>query len=134
MKVMKAAVANSGSLDIVVDNAGTLVEGAIAETTDQMWRRQMVVNAAVLGFVTTEMTAIYDGAIRDVLTEQTPRGVWASPQGVANCVVFLASPMSYHSLRGERCRRWRLADRCPGGGSRGRARSATGCSSRSVAG
>ena len=39
MKVMKAAVSNSGSLDIVVDNAGTLVEGAIAETTDQMWRR-----------------------------------------------------------------------------------------------
>jgi NAD(P)-dependent dehydrogenase (short-subunit alcohol dehydrogenase family) len=42
------------------------------------------------------MTAIYDEAIHNVLAGQTPRGVWASPQDAANCVAFLASPLSDH--------------------------------------
>ncbi len=59
---MTAAVDNFGSLDIVVNNAGILVEGSVVETTDEMWRRQMAVNAVAPGFVTTEMTAICDDA------------------------------------------------------------------------
>jgi NADPH:quinone reductase-like Zn-dependent oxidoreductase len=34
-----------------------------------------------------------------ILAGQTPRSVWASPQDVANCVAFLASPLSDHICR-----------------------------------
>jgi NAD(P)-dependent dehydrogenase (short-subunit alcohol dehydrogenase family) len=163
-ELMMATVDNFGSLHIVVNNAGILVEGSVVETTDEMWRRQMAVNvdgaffccreaikimlgagrggkivnitsisgfrgnpgfaaycaskgavvnltrqlgldcaahginvnAVAPGFVTTEMTAIYDEAVHNVLAGLTPRGVWASPQDVANCIAFLASPLSDH--------------------------------------
>lgn len=163
-ELMKSAVDNFGSLDIVINNAGILVEGTVVETTDEMWRRQMAVNldgvffscrqaikmmleagrggkivnitsisgfrgnpgfaaycaskgatvnltrqlaldyaahgininAVAPGFATTEMTAIYDDEIREALSAQTPRGVWASPQDIANSVLFLASPLSDH--------------------------------------
>lgn len=54
------------------------------------------VNAVAPGFVTTHMTALYDDTTRDALAAQTPRGVWASPQDVANAVLFLASPLADH--------------------------------------
>jgi NAD(P)-dependent dehydrogenase (short-subunit alcohol dehydrogenase family) len=42
--LMRAAVDALGSLDVLVNNAGILVEGSILETTDESWRRQMAVN------------------------------------------------------------------------------------------
>ena len=54
------------------------------------------VNAVAPGFVTTHMTALYDQATHDALAAQTPRGRWASPQDVANAVLFLASPLADH--------------------------------------
>jgi NAD(P)-dependent dehydrogenase (short-subunit alcohol dehydrogenase family) len=54
------------------------------------------VNAVAPGFVTTRMTAIYDQPIQDALARQTPRGKWATPQDIANAVLFLASGLSDH--------------------------------------
>lgn len=54
------------------------------------------VNSVAPGFVTTEMTALYDDATRNALTGQTPRGQWATPQDIANSVLFLASSLSDH--------------------------------------
>lgn len=54
------------------------------------------VNSVAPGFVTTEMTALYDDATRAALTGQTPRAKWATPQDIANAVLFLASPLSDH--------------------------------------
>ena len=158
------AVDELGGLDIVVNNAGLLVEGGVVETTDEMLARQLAVNVngvfftcreairtmldrgtggkiinlssisgfrgnpgfaayctskgAVVnltrqlavdyapfginvngvapGFIGTEMTAIYGPEIRAALTAQTPRGRWGTPQDVANCVLFLASPLADH--------------------------------------
>jgi NAD(P)-dependent dehydrogenase (short-subunit alcohol dehydrogenase family) len=42
--LMRSAIATMGGLDIVVNNAGVLVEGTVLETTDEQWRRQMSVN------------------------------------------------------------------------------------------
>lgn len=54
------------------------------------------VNSVAPGFVTTEMTALYDDATRAALTAQTPRATWATPQDIANAVLFLASSLSDH--------------------------------------
>ncbi|QBJ96621.1 3-oxoacyl-ACP reductase FabG [Rhodococcus sp. ABRD24] len=54
------------------------------------------VNAVAPGFVTTEMTALYDDQTRDALSAQTPRGRWATAQDIANAVLFLASPLADH--------------------------------------
>jgi 3-oxoacyl-[acyl-carrier protein] reductase/meso-butanediol dehydrogenase/(S,S)-butanediol dehydrogenase/diacetyl reductase len=162
--LIRTAVDTLGGLDIMVNNAGILVEGTIVDTPDELWRRQMAVNVdgtfygcreairtmlalgrggkivnmtsisavrgnpgfaaycaskgAVLnltrqlaldyashginvnavapGFVTTEMTAIYGEDIRGALARQTPRGRWATPDDIANAVLFLASPLSDH--------------------------------------
>jgi NAD(P)-dependent dehydrogenase (short-subunit alcohol dehydrogenase family) len=163
-ELLQAAVAELGALDVLVNNAGLLVEGSVLDTTDEMFERQLAVNVhgvfygcreavrimlergsggkivnlcsisgfrgnpgfaaycaskgAVLnltrqvaldyaaqginvnavapGFVTTEMTAIYDRSIHDALAAQTPRGRWATPQDIADCVLFLASPLADH--------------------------------------
>jgi NAD(P)-dependent dehydrogenase (short-subunit alcohol dehydrogenase family) len=162
--LVERAVERFGRLDIMVNNAGIIVEGTALETTDEMFSRQLSVNVngvfygcreaaramvaqggggkivnmasisafrgnpsfaayctskgAVLnmtrqvgldyapydinvngvapGFVTTEMTAIYDEPIRKALAGQTPRGVWATAQDIANCVLFLTSSLSDH--------------------------------------
>ncbi len=67
-----------------------------------------------------------------ILAGQTPRSVWASP-GRRQLRRLPRVAIERPHLQGKR-RRWRLADRCPGRGSRGSARSATRCSSRGVAG
>ena len=54
------------------------------------------VNAVAPGFVTTQMTALYDKPTRDALAAQTPRGTWATPQDVADAVLFLSSPLANH--------------------------------------
>lgn len=54
------------------------------------------VNSVAPGFVTTEMTALYDQATKDALTGQTPRGTWATAQNIADAVAFLASSMADH--------------------------------------
>lgn len=163
-ELMRATVDRFRALDIVVNNAGILVEGSVVETSDEQWRRQMAVNvdgvffscreaitrmlelgrpgkivnitsisgfrgnpgfaaycaskgavvnltrqialdyaprginvnAVAPGFVTTQMTAIYDDAVRGALAGQTPRARWATPDDVANAVLFLASPLSDH--------------------------------------
>lgn len=54
------------------------------------------VNAVAPGFVTTQMTALYDQATHDALAAQTPRGRWATPQDVANAALFLSSSLADH--------------------------------------
>jgi NAD(P)-dependent dehydrogenase (short-subunit alcohol dehydrogenase family) len=75
-------------------------KGAIVNFTRQVGldyaARGINVNAVAPGFVTTQMTALYDQATHDALAAQTPRGKWASPQDVANAVLFLSSPLADH--------------------------------------
>jgi 3-oxoacyl-[acyl-carrier protein] reductase/meso-butanediol dehydrogenase/(S,S)-butanediol dehydrogenase/diacetyl reductase len=54
------------------------------------------VNSVAPGFVTTQMTALYDNDVQDALKGQTPRGQWADPQDIANTVLFLSSDLSDH--------------------------------------
>ncbi|BBX32638.1 putative 3-ketoacyl-acyl carrier protein reductase [Mycolicibacterium mageritense DSM 44476 = CIP 104973] len=75
-------------------------KGAIVNFTRQValdYAAQGInVNAVAPGFVTTQMTALYDRATHDALAGQTPRGTWASPQDVANAVLFLSSSLADH--------------------------------------
>ncbi|HEX2074216.1 MAG TPA: SDR family NAD(P)-dependent oxidoreductase [Geodermatophilus sp.] len=54
------------------------------------------VNAVAPGFVETDMTAIYDAPIRRALEGQTPNGKWATPQQIADTILFLSSRLSDH--------------------------------------
>jgi NAD(P)-dependent dehydrogenase (short-subunit alcohol dehydrogenase family) len=54
------------------------------------------INSVAPGFVTTQMTALYDSDVQDALKGQTPRGQWADPQDIANTVLFLSSDLSDH--------------------------------------
>lgn len=75
-------------------------KGAIANFTRQVAldyaARGINVNAVAPGFVTTEMTALYDQATHDALAGQTPRGRWASAQDIANAALFLSSSLADH--------------------------------------
>jgi 3-oxoacyl-[acyl-carrier protein] reductase/meso-butanediol dehydrogenase/(S,S)-butanediol dehydrogenase/diacetyl reductase len=42
--LMESTLATMDGLDIVVNNAGVLVEGTVLETSDDQWRRQLAVN------------------------------------------------------------------------------------------
>jgi 3-oxoacyl-[acyl-carrier protein] reductase/meso-butanediol dehydrogenase/(S,S)-butanediol dehydrogenase/diacetyl reductase len=54
------------------------------------------INSVAPGFVTTQMTALYDNDVQNALKGQTPRGQWADPQDIANTVLFLSSDLSDH--------------------------------------
>ncbi|TIC82761.1 SDR family NAD(P)-dependent oxidoreductase [Nocardioides sp. GY 10127] len=54
------------------------------------------VNAVAPGFVETDMTAIYDAPVRRALEGQTPNGRWASPQQIADTILYLSSSLSDH--------------------------------------
>ncbi|WP_248659822.1 SDR family NAD(P)-dependent oxidoreductase [Gordonia sp. C13] len=54
------------------------------------------VNAIAPGFTDTEMTSLYDHAVRRALERQTPNGRWATPQHIADVAAFLVSPLSAH--------------------------------------
>lgn len=54
------------------------------------------VNGVAPGFVETDMTAIYSPEIRAALEGQTPNGRWATPEHIADTVLFLASSLSDH--------------------------------------
>lgn len=75
-------------------------KGAIVNFTRQVAldyaKEGINVNSVAPGFVTTEMTALYDQATKDALTAQTPRDCWATPQNIADVVAFLASSMADH--------------------------------------
>jgi NAD(P)-dependent dehydrogenase (short-subunit alcohol dehydrogenase family) len=54
------------------------------------------INSVAPGFVETDMTAIYDSSIRTALEGQTPNGQWATPEQIADAVLFLSSSLSDH--------------------------------------
>jgi NAD(P)-dependent dehydrogenase (short-subunit alcohol dehydrogenase family) len=54
------------------------------------------INSVAPGFVTTQMTALYDDDVQNALKGQTPRGQWADPQDIANTALFLSSDLSDH--------------------------------------
>lgn len=52
------------------------------------------INSVAPGFVETPMTSLYDAATRQYLCDLTPNGKWATPQEIANVVLFLASNLA----------------------------------------
>ncbi|MDQ1135322.1 NAD(P)-dependent dehydrogenase (short-subunit alcohol dehydrogenase family) [Microbacterium sp. SORGH_AS 1204] len=54
------------------------------------------VNGVAPGFVETDMTSIYGPDIRAALEGQTPNGRWATPEQIADSVLFLSSPLADH--------------------------------------
>ncbi|WP_255366132.1 MULTISPECIES: SDR family NAD(P)-dependent oxidoreductase [Amycolatopsis] len=52
------------------------------------------VNSVLPGFTDTEMTAIYDSATKAGITAAIPAKAWATPEQIANAVLFLCSPLA----------------------------------------
>lgn len=52
------------------------------------------VNSVASGFVTTPMTSRYDEATKAYIASQIPSRTWATPQNIADAVLFLASSLS----------------------------------------
>lgn len=58
--------------------------------------RGINMNSVVPGYVTTRMTERYDHRTKDYLAAQTPSGKWATPQNIADAVLFLCSTLADH--------------------------------------
>ncbi|PXY23838.1 3-oxoacyl-ACP reductase [Prauserella sp. PE36] len=52
------------------------------------------VNSVLPGFTDTEMTAIYDSATKEEIAATIPAKAWATPEQIANAVLFLCSPLA----------------------------------------
>ena len=52
------------------------------------------INSILPGFTTTEMTEIYDSAVKDAIADAVPAKAWATPEQIASTVLFLCSPLA----------------------------------------
>ncbi|WP_456695673.1 SDR family NAD(P)-dependent oxidoreductase [Aeromicrobium sp. P5_D10] len=56
--------------------------------------RGINVNSVLPGFTNTELTDIYDAETKAVIAAAVPAKVWASPEQIADAVLFLSSPLA----------------------------------------
>ncbi|MFI5428870.1 SDR family NAD(P)-dependent oxidoreductase [Aeromicrobium sp. UC242_57] len=56
--------------------------------------RGINVNSVLPGFTDTELTQIYDAETKAAIAAAVPARVWASPEQIADAVLFLSSPLA----------------------------------------
>ncbi|GEL20215.1 SDR family NAD(P)-dependent oxidoreductase [Pseudonocardia asaccharolytica] len=52
------------------------------------------INSILPGFTNTEMTSIYDSGTKEAIADTIPAKAWATPEQIANAVLFLCSPLA----------------------------------------
>jgi len=80
---------NAGQTNYAASKAGLI--GFTKSLARELARRNITVNAVAPGFVTTDMTAALSDEIKNTIHAKIPLGRTATPEEIANAVVFLAS-------------------------------------------
>ena len=80
---------NAGQTNYAASKAGLI--GFTKSLARELASRNITVNAVAPGFVTTDMTAALSDEIKNTIHAKIPLGRTATPEEIANAVVFLAS-------------------------------------------
>lgn len=80
---------NAGQANYAAAKAGII--GFTKSVAREIGSRSITVNAVAPGFIDTELTAVLNDDMREVLKKQIPLGRLGSPEDVAGVVTFLAS-------------------------------------------
>jgi 3-oxoacyl-[acyl-carrier protein] reductase len=83
---------NPGQTNYAASKAG--IVGFSKSLAKELSARGVTVNVVAPGYVATDMTASLSDAARDAMLGAVPMGRPATPQEIADAVLFLASPLS----------------------------------------
>jgi 3-oxoacyl-[acyl-carrier protein] reductase len=83
---------NTGQAAYAAAKAGLI--GFSKSVAKELGSRNVRVNVVTPGFISTEMTGALTEAQKEAILRSVPLGFLGSPQDVAECVAFLASPAS----------------------------------------
>jgi 3-oxoacyl-[acyl-carrier protein] reductase len=86
------ATGNPGQTNYAASKAG--IVGFSKSLAKELASRGVTVNVVAPGFVATDMTASLSDAAREAMLGSVPMGRPATPQEIADAVVFLASPLA----------------------------------------
>ncbi len=87
-----AAMGNAGQANYAAAKAG--VVGMTKSVAKELAKRNILCNAVLPGFITTEMTDVLPSKVRDAVRPMIPMQRFGTPEEVASVVVFLAGPES----------------------------------------
>jgi len=85
-----AFMGNPGQANYSASKAG--IVGLTKTTAREYASRGITVNAVAPGFIMTAMTDALPDNVKDEMKRAIPLGSFGTPEDVANCVLFLASP------------------------------------------
>jgi 3-oxoacyl-[acyl-carrier protein] reductase len=85
-----AFMGNPGQANYSASKAG--IVGLTKTTAKEYASRGITVNAVAPGFIMTAMTDALPDNVKEEMKRAIPLGSFGTPEDVANCVVFLASP------------------------------------------
>ncbi len=89
MSSVSGQMGNAGQANYSASKAGLI--GLTKALAREVASRGITVNAVAPGFVLTELTTGLPDNVKDAIKAATPLGRFATPDEVANAVVFLAS-------------------------------------------
>ncbi len=92
MSSVVGVMGNPGQTNYAASKAGII--GLSKSLAKELGRRGITVNVVAPGFVSTEMTEAVSEAAQDAMLAAIPLGKPATPEDVANAVLFLASDLA----------------------------------------
>ena len=92
MTSVSGILGNAGQSNYSASKAGVI--GLTKSAARELASRGICVNAVAPGYVTTDMTSVLSDQVKAQMLSQIPLGRAASPEEIANVVLFLASEQS----------------------------------------
>ncbi len=92
MTSVSGILGNAGQSNYSASKAGVI--GLTKSAARELASRGICVNAVAPGYVTTDMTSVLPDQVKAQMLSQIPLGRAASPEEIANVVLFLASEQS----------------------------------------
>jgi 3-oxoacyl-[acyl-carrier protein] reductase len=83
-------VGNPGQANYSASKAGVI--GFTRTVAKELASRKITVNAVAPGFITTDMTDVLPGKVKDKVKEIIPMGRMGAPEDIADLVTYLAGP------------------------------------------
>lgn len=90
MSSVSGIMGNAGQTNYSASKAGLI--GFTRSLSRELAKRKVTTNAVCPGFIESDMTKKLGDALKDVVKERVPAQRLGTPEDVAACVLFLASP------------------------------------------